>query len=355
MSFSKEEVRTIIKFSVLLGKSASAIHAELAQVLGEESAPGLSTVKRWAVKFREGEAEVSDAPRSGRPRTATTDDNVALVQELLAEDRRLTVQEISLEVGISEGSVWDILHNKLQKRKKCARWVPHLLTDEHKACRITLARAHLRRFRREGDAFLDRIVTGDETWMRSYEPLLKRQSAEWRSAESPRPKKAVRGLAKLKTMHIVFYSSKKILVDYAVPQGTTVNAELYRWVLINKLRPAIYKKQPEILEAGPILLHDGVGPHQAAYVVNQLEKWDWEVLGHPPYSPDLSPCDFHLFATLKEPLRGQRFQDEDEINITVSNRLKTIQREGLRNGVPKLPQRWEAVITKNGEYIESDK
>ncbi|XP_076039471.1 protein GVQW3-like [Oratosquilla oratoria] len=125
MSFSKEEVRTIIKFSVLLGKSASAIHAELAQVLGEESAPGLSTVKRWAVKFREGEAEVSDAPRSGRPRTATTDDNVALVQELLAEDRRLTVQEISLEVGISEGNVWDILHNKLQKRKKCARWVPH--------------------------------------------------------------------------------------------------------------------------------------------------------------------------------------------------------------------------------------
>ncbi len=51
-------------------------------------------------------------------------------------------------------------------------------------------------------------------------------------------------------MHIVFYSSKKILVDYAVPQGTTVNAELYRWMPINKLRPTIYKKQPEIFEAG---------------------------------------------------------------------------------------------------------
>lgn len=224
MSFSREEVRTVIKFSVLLGKAATATHAKLAQVLGEESAPGLSTVKRWAVKFREGEAEVSDAPRSGRPRTATTDDNVALVQGLLAEDRRLTVQEISLEVGISEGNFWDILNNKLQKRKKCAGWVPHFLTDEQKACRITLARAHLRRFKREEDAFLDRIVTGDETWMRSYEPQLKRQSAEWQSPESPRPKKAVRGLAKLK-MHInVFYSSRKILVDYAVPQGTTVNA-----------------------------------------------------------------------------------------------------------------------------------
>lgn len=65
-------MQTIIRFSVLLGKSASAIHAELAQILGEESAPGLSTVKRWAAKFREGEAEVSDAPRSGRPRGRCT-------------------------------------------------------------------------------------------------------------------------------------------------------------------------------------------------------------------------------------------------------------------------------------------
>ncbi len=89
--------------------------------------------------------------------------------------------------------------------------------------------------------------------------------------------------------------------------------------------------------------------------MNQLDNSDWEVFGHPPYSPDLSPCDFHLLATLKDPLCGRRSQDEDEINIAVSNRLKTIQREGLGNGVPKVPQRWEAVITENGEYIESYK
>ena len=126
--------------------------------------------------------------------------------------------------------------------------------------------------------------------------------------ESKRPTKAARGTAKLKTMHIIFYSSSKVLCDLAVPPGTTVNGELYRWVLIHKLRPAIARKQPQILEDGPILLHDGAEPHRAASVVQLLAEWDWQVLGHPPYSPVLSPCDFHLFAALKEPLRGVRFE-----------------------------------------------
>jgi len=355
MQFTTEEVRTIIKFGHLQGKSAPVIQAELIQVIGEEEAPSLATVKRWASRFRDGNSSVEDAPRSGRPVSATDESVVEQVRNLVAEDRRVTVAEVSTEVGISSGSAWEILHNKLEKRKKCARWVPHVLTTEQKASRVSISSAHLRRFRREGNAFLNRIITGDETWIRSYEPLLKRQSAEWRSPGSPRPTKAVRGMAKLKTMHIIFYSSSKVLCDYAVPPGTTVNGELYRWVLIHKLRPAIARKQPQILEDGPILLHDGAGPHRAASVVQLLTEWDWEVLAHPPYSPDLSPCDFHLFAALKEPLRGVRFDCLGDINEAVSAQLRTLQKDGLRNGVPKLPQRWKSTIDKLGEYIESEK
>lgn len=354
MEFSTEEVRTIIKFGQLQGKTAPAIQAELVRALGE-GAPSLATVKRWAARFRDGNSNVEDAPRTGRPTTATDESVVEQVRELVTEDRRLTVEEISAEVGISTGSAWEILHNKLNKRKKCARWVPHVLTEEQKACRVSISSAHLARFNREGEAFLSRVVAGDETWIRSYEPLLKRQSSEWRSPGSPRPTKAVRGMAKLKTMHIIFYSSSKVLCDYAVPPGTTVNGALYRWVLIHKLRPAIAKKQPQILKDGPILLHDGAGPHRAASVVQLLSEWGWEVLGHPAYSPDLSPCDFHLFAALKEPLRGQRFLSVDEINEAVSAQLKTLQKNGLENGVPKLSRRWQSTIDKFGDYIESDK
>ena len=211
---------------------------------------------------------------------------------------------------------------------------------------------HLRRYRREGDHFLNRIITGDETWARSYEPELKRQSAEWLPRDAPRPAKAIRGMAKLKRMHIVFYSSTKILVNYAVPVGTTVIGELYRWVLVHKLRPALLQKEPDILEAGPILLHDGAGPHRAAVVINQLNAWDWEVLTHPAYSPDLSPCDYHLFPKMKELIRGVRFQTVEDISEAVSAQLKTLQKNGLQGGVPRLPHRWNSCIDVLGDYFE---
>ena len=149
-------------------------------------------------------------------------------------------------------------------------------------------------------------MAADETWARSFEPELKRQSAQWRSPTSPQPQKAIWGYAKQKVMHIVFYTSKKVLCNYAVPPKTTVTAELYRWVLIHKLRPAIAKKQPELLRKSPILLHDEARPHIADVVKEQLMDWGWEVLDHPPYSPDISPCDFHLFPLMKELLRGIR-------------------------------------------------
>ena len=64
MSFSKE-VRTVIKFGMLVGKTAPTTHAEFVQVLGEE-APGLSTIKRWAAKFCEGVTDVKDAVQQHR-------------------------------------------------------------------------------------------------------------------------------------------------------------------------------------------------------------------------------------------------------------------------------------------------
>ena len=215
--FTTEEIRTIIKFQTLLGKSSNDILKDLVAVVGAENAPGLSTIQRWAVKFRGGSTSVSDAPRSGRPSTSTHEEMVNEVERLVAEDRRIKVNEISYELEISVGSVHEILTKKLKLEKKSARWVPHVLSEEQKTSRLVTCRNHLRRYQIEGEQFLNRVITGHETWARSYEPELKRQSAEWLPVDSPRPFKAIRGMAKLKSMHIVFYSSRKGLVNYTVP------------------------------------------------------------------------------------------------------------------------------------------
>ena len=65
------------------------------------------------------------------------------------------------------------------------------------------------------------------------------------------------------------------------------------------------------------LLHDIATPYKAICVRDLLRRWRWEVLKHPTYSPDLSPCDYDLIHRLKVPLRGHRFRTRDDIAIAV--------------------------------------
>ena len=132
--FDKEQIRTVIKFNALLKRAAIDIHPEIVQVVGEEHSPDISTVRCWVRTFQGNRrASVEDMPRSGRPRSSTTQTVVDKVQKLIEEDRRITVEEVSYEIGISVGSAYHILTEKLNKTKKSARWVPHILTEEEKA------------------------------------------------------------------------------------------------------------------------------------------------------------------------------------------------------------------------------
>ena len=56
---------------------------------------------------------------------------------------------------------------------------------------------------------------------------------------------------------------------------------------------------------GVILFHDNARPHTTNTIIALLQKFKWEVLGHPPYSPDLSPCNYVIFGPLKKVLWGK--------------------------------------------------
>jgi histone-lysine N-methyltransferase SETMAR len=65
---------------------------------------------------------------------------------------------------------------------------------------------------------------------------------------------------------------------------------------------------------GVLLLDDNARPHSVAATVNLLNSWGWEILRHPPFSPDLQPSDFHLvFQKMKKHLRGQRFHSGEDV------------------------------------------
>jgi len=70
----------------------------------------------------------------------------------------------------------------------CMKFVPHLLTDDQREQRQTIAR-DLFEPSCEDVQFLKNIVTGDESWVYRYDPETKQQSSQWKGPTSPRPKK----------------------------------------------------------------------------------------------------------------------------------------------------------------------
>ena len=122
--------------------------------------------------IQEGREDMNAKERSGRPKTGRTEEAVQLVKMAVDEDRRRTCEEIEEITGIPHSTVHRILVEELEK-KVFAKWVPHRLTEDQRQERFRRCRANLRRFRREGNSFLDRIVSGDETWVYSWDPELK--------------------------------------------------------------------------------------------------------------------------------------------------------------------------------------
>ena len=202
-SFSKQDVRTIMKFLFLQGKRPPEIPRELERVF-KNNAASEQTVRKWFRLFQEGWTSVEDNECSGRPSEVSSPGMVQQVELLLAEDRRQTCKELAERADISTGSIHTILHRDLDKQKKFSKWVPRLLTEEQRNVRATISRSHLRRNRRD-PRLLERIVAGDEAWVYSWDPEIKAQSAEWRSPGSPRPQKAIRKQTSLKVMHIMFF------------------------------------------------------------------------------------------------------------------------------------------------------
>ena len=101
-----------------------------------------------------------------------------------------------------------------------------------------------------------------------------------------------------------------------------------------------------------LLLHDNARPHTARATIDALETLKFEVLSHPPYSPDLAPSDFHFFPHLKSDLKGTHFTSDGEVRQAVTSWIKQRTPEFFINAMRKLVLRWEKCIERQGDYVK---
>ncbi|GFU66547.1 histone-lysine N-methyltransferase SETMAR [Trichonephila clavipes] len=78
-------------------------------------------------------------------------------------------------------------------------------------------------------------------------------------------------------------------------------------------------KRPELLTKDVLRLHDNARQHVCSVTQTEVNKFKLEMLDHPPYSPDMSPCDFHVLRPLTEHLKEKRFTSDDVLKGTVKD------------------------------------
>ncbi|GFV26400.1 uncharacterized protein TNCV_5087131 [Trichonephila clavipes] len=184
---AKCEVLSVIRFNHAKGQRPADIHKEIVSVYG--NIMSRQNVTKWCLHFSEGRTDVHDEQRTGWP-SVISDALLQRTEEAIHANRRLRLKEMLQTIPeASMTTFYEVVVIKLGHRKLCARWVPKMLTEEHKKKRIGFELDFLTRYAEAGDEFLDPIVTSDETWVYHATPESKQQSMQWRHSNSLKAKK----------------------------------------------------------------------------------------------------------------------------------------------------------------------
>ena len=172
-----------------------------------------------------------------------------------------------------------------------------------------------------------------------FEPQKRADNKLWKQKDRKRPCIAKRTIS-LKKMYAIFFNSSGPVVQVPCPSGHTVTGLFYKNSVLKKVKEFYNKKWPSKGWSGVHLLHDNASSHKFMVVKSFLASEKEKVLNHPPYSPDLSPCDFFLFPRLKKMLSGNKYTSRSSLGSAIYQCLKQIPKEdylsAFRNWVKKV-------------------
>ncbi|GFS94235.1 histone-lysine N-methyltransferase SETMAR [Trichonephila clavipes] len=126
-------------------------------------------------------------------------------------------------------------------------------------------------------------------------------------------------------------------LGFVLKQSVWVPHELTEKNLSDRLSK---KKNPALASRkGIVFHHDNARPHTAMVTQQKLNALVWEVLGHPPYSPDIAPSDYYLFRSLQNYPTGKKFKSFESVSKAVADYFNSKNENFYRAGIYMLPER----------------
>jgi histone-lysine N-methyltransferase SETMAR len=102
---------------------------------------------------------------------------------------------------------------------------------------------------------------------------------------------------------------------------------------------------------GVFLLYDNVPAHSSVIACQTAGDCGYQMLPHPPYSPELAPSDFFLFPGLKSSLKGCRFGDDNDVISATDDCFSSKDGGFYKSGIRKVKNRWQKCITLAGSDV----
>ena len=126
--------------------------------LFKEEALSQARVYEWFSRFKRGDMSLEDQPRSGRPSTSRTDENIKKIHDVIMFDCHRTIDELEALTGVSWSSCQRILTEELHMKRVAAKFVPRLLLEDQRANRLDVCREMKDQLKTDPD-FLSKIIT----------------------------------------------------------------------------------------------------------------------------------------------------------------------------------------------------
>ena len=127
-------------------------------------------------------------------------------------------------------------------------------------------------------------------------------------------------------------------------KGRTINADAY-CATLTSLRNVRKNKTRGKISKGIVLLHTVHTPKDL------LQRFRWEVWKHPSYSPDLAPCDYHIFGKPIDHMGGKRFSNDEEVKTAVLKWHHGQEADFYRHGIERLVKCSGCCLKRHGDYV----
>lgn len=336
MSVKKWQLRELIFKQFQLGHNATEAARNICAMTGKASTTD-RTCQRWFAKFRSGNTHRKDKKRSGRPSTI----NKRALRRAIEADPSKTTRQLAPELHSSQSTVNRHLH-KIGKKNKRGQTIPHELNETQKNRRVSDCRWLLHKFSRSG---LERILTCDEKWVVYDNRKAKNQ---WLGPGQVGDRTPRSDPHQKKVMLSIWWMASGPVHWELLPRGQTITSEVY-CAQLDRVQAALRLRG--IDPARVCFQQDNAKPHTSRRTLAKLNELGWDVLKHPPYSPDIAPSDYHLFRSLEHFLRDRCFTEDRHVEVTLTEFFDQKPPVFYRRGIFLLPSRWRHIIEKNGEYI----